>query len=280
MRKVIDSNFLQTDELHRFLDRSKNNHAVLTDYSAIEAYKDQNTTSFYKTMEIVGSYPKQIIVLKGTMNCCGTICDPASFPEALIDWDQTKAFENLLPQLRAAQNGDQPIQKAIQAHGIAAKQQVERIRADIKKMLQGLKDVSATFTPDQIKTILKDGLFGPSIAEKVIADSITMAGFMLSSHPMVKRIPTYEELLYTFIFRQALCAQVLILKWIQGGRQTAISDHKLLNDQIDINFAAFALFFDGLLTNDKKLNAIHDDAKLLLQILCGPPDQLSTSSQD
>jgi len=39
MRTIVDSNFMQREELRSYLAASRYNYAVLTDYAAMEAYK-------------------------------------------------------------------------------------------------------------------------------------------------------------------------------------------------------------------------------------------------
>lgn len=45
MRVVVDSNGLQGDELRTFLAMAPANKAVITDYTAMEAYKDNTLVS-------------------------------------------------------------------------------------------------------------------------------------------------------------------------------------------------------------------------------------------
>ena len=71
MRKVVDSNMLQSEVLQSFLHGSKENFAVLTDYVAMEAYKGNTLQSIYRSMEILATRPRQVIVLKGTQSICG-----------------------------------------------------------------------------------------------------------------------------------------------------------------------------------------------------------------
>ena len=40
-----------------------------------------------------------------------------------------------------------------------------------------------------------------------------------------------------------------------------IRPEKLRNDMVDVNFAAYALYFDGILTNDQKLRAVYERAR-------------------
>jgi hypothetical protein len=71
MRKVVDSNFMQREELRSYLAASTNNYAVLTEDAALEAYKGNTLASIFPSTEIVAGYPKQVIVLKATPIVCG-----------------------------------------------------------------------------------------------------------------------------------------------------------------------------------------------------------------
>ena len=66
MRKVVDSNFLQSEKLEVYLSETTDNYAVLTDYVAMEAYKGDTLKSIYPSMEILTKHPQQAMVLKGT----------------------------------------------------------------------------------------------------------------------------------------------------------------------------------------------------------------------
>ena len=262
---VVDSNFFRETKLDKFLAESPENFAVLTDYSAIEAYKTGNPTVILSSMRILSARPRQVLVLKGTIDCCGIFGGTYSFPAALIDWDQTKHFSEFFPDLLAAQSGNVQLQKQIEANCTAAQQQIERIRLDTSKMLEGLTAIADLYSQNEIRMIRDGEVFKDDpLLRKAIGNSMTLAGLMFSRHPKVEMLPSFEQLSNTFIFRQAICMQVLLFKWIQHGRQFAIGSKKLLNDQVDINFAAYALCFDGLLTNDQKLRLIYEDAKILL----------------
>ena len=85
MRKVVDSNQLQSDALRSYLSQSKQNFAVLTDYAAMEAYKGDTLVSIYKSMEILTAFPDQVIVLKNTLVTCGLSGRGSGLQRRLID---------------------------------------------------------------------------------------------------------------------------------------------------------------------------------------------------
>jgi hypothetical protein len=80
---------------------------------------------------------------------------------------------------------------------------------------------------------------------------------MFLLHPRVKKFPQGKDFPNTLLFRAALCINLWGLRWITVGGASRAKPNKIRNDMIDINFAAYATFFDGLLTADKKLAALY-----------------------
>lgn len=70
MRKVVDTNFLQTEALRAYLSASTEDYAVLTEFAAMEAYKQDALDAINNRMEILVQFPTQVIVLKGTLDVC------------------------------------------------------------------------------------------------------------------------------------------------------------------------------------------------------------------
>ena len=70
-----------------------------------------------------------------------------------------------------------------------------------------------------------------------------------------------KNAVFSFQFRYSLCSYSLALKWIMDGGYDSISNDKLRNDFIDMVYAAYATFFDGIITKDKKLLEIYQFAR-------------------
>jgi hypothetical protein len=109
--------------------------------------------------------------------------------------------------------------------------------------------------------------FTNEMIDKFIKDILVIAAYMFRDHPKVTKWPGAAELLNTFIFRIALCVYLLAVRWISvGGAKSARAD-RLRNDMVDMNFAAFATYFDGLLTADNKLIELHGEAAFVIRRL-------------
>lgn len=86
-------------------------------------------------------------------------------------------------------------------------------------------------------------------------------------HPHGVKRPKYGELPNTFLYRVSLAHVVYMIQWIREGSQMNTRPEKVRNDLIDANFATFATYFDGILTNDKKLFGLYTETHVLLEII-------------
>jgi hypothetical protein len=242
----------------------------------MEAYKGAMPASIYASMAILAQHPKQVIVLKGTQAVCG-LKGRAASSEQLIDVNQTREFPEYCRSLIAAQSGDRSFQKQLLEHGREAAAYMDRILADAGTVLSGFDAAERVYSDDELKIIRNGNKYTQKMADKI------MHNFMLLAVHLFKEfkdqgtgeITTNPEVRNTFIFRYALCAYLSILKWISigGTRSTTRKPERIRNDYIvDVNFAAFATYFDGLLTAEKKLQEIYATADFLLREILVMPE--------
>jgi hypothetical protein len=112
----------------------------------------------------------------------------------------------------------------------------------------------------------------PQMRERLVQNVLLLAGQLFKEHPSAAEWPRGLEMRNTFIFRYALCGYVSILRRIEDGGTGNAKPVKLRNDVIDSNFAAFATYFDGLLTADRRAEEIYADAAFLLRdVFAMPP---------
>jgi hypothetical protein len=263
---VVDSNFLQRGELRQYLTTSKSNLVVLTDYASMEAYKGNTLVSIYRSMAILSEFPKQVLILKGTQTVCGLRGRQSGLQRRLIDEGQTRGFPVYCRRLSAAKAGDKSLQKQLLTRGLAADAQMERMLRDAQKMAGRLEELAKTFTKDELLALRTHSPLPLGMVEKIIKNIMWVAGFLFNDHPRTKRLPLWNEVPNTFIFRLAICMYIWALNWISVGGAKGAKPTTILNDMIDLNFAAYATFFDGLLTADQKLSRLHSDADRLYRI--------------
>lgn len=271
MRKIVDSNFLRREGLRQYLAKSTNNYAVLTDYAAMEAYKGDSLVTICKSMEILSEYPRQVLVLRGTQTVCGLRYRAAGLQRRMIDQKQTRGFAEYCHDLREAKAGNIQLQERVLRLGHEAEFQMHRILADAAMFPEVIEHVSRTYTGGEIALIRARGRYTPELIERTLRNVCMLAAGLFRDHPRVARLPTTAELPNSFVFRFAVCAYLLALTWISVGGADGANAERIRNDLVDANFATYATFFDGILTNDRKLLRIHSQVKFLLESLFSEP---------
>lgn len=268
MRKVVDSNFLRSPELRDYLADSRQNFALLTDYAAMEAYKGDTLLSIQGSMEILSEFPSQVIVLKNTLVACGLHGRASGLQRRLIDESQTKGFSVYCRQLVAARTGCSALIRKLLEHGEEAKRHLEeRMLSDAKTLPTTIESVAKSYTSEELAILRDDEPYSDEMIKKLILGVLHTAIAMFEGHPRVQHLPNQKDMPNTFIFRAALSAYLLALDWIAlAGPKAAFgaSHKKLRNDMVDINFVAYATYFDDLLSNDEKSIRIYDKARLFL----------------
>ena len=144
---------------------------------------------------------------------------------------------------------------------------MERILADVENLPDALRGAADTFTDTEVRILRKGSDLTDEIIDKFVQNILLLAAVLFRDHPRVTKWPDATELPNTFIFRYALCAHLLVFNWIAVGSPPKLKPEKMRNDIVDMSFAAYATFFDGLLTEDKKLQNIYHEASRLLPML-------------
>jgi hypothetical protein len=217
VRKVVDSNFLQTDALKAYLSASPTDYAVLTEYAAVEAYKQNAVSSISSRMETLCQFPAQVIVLKGALLACGLSGHKAVSPAGLIDQEQTREFPDFCRHLVAAKFGDRELQKQIDEHSREAKALIDRMLLGAQTLSDGIELLEKTFTPAELKILRRRERYTPQMHEKLIDFILRLTREFAKQHPNVPKIKRGPQIRNTFVFRFALCGYVSILKRIEEG---------------------------------------------------------------
>lgn len=269
MKLVIDSNRLQSEELRDYLAKAKSNFAVLIDYAAMEAYKGNTLGSIYQSIATLTEFPDQVIVLKGTRAVCGLKGRLAGLQRRLIDEGQSSSFSKYVDHLHQAKAGNRQLQQQLLDHGKEATAHLDRMLRDAENVAAAIDDIARMYSKDERRTIRLGENHSPSFVDKTIKNVLQIASTAFSEHPNVHTRPTYAELPNTYIFRVSLCTYLLALEWGAHGGVKNARPEKLRNDLIDMSFAAYATYFDGLMTDDAKVRRIHQNARVWLMALFG-----------
>jgi hypothetical protein len=185
MRTVVDSNFLQSDGLRAYLSKSPANIAVLTDYAAMEAHKADTLETLYRSMAILGEFPRQVIVLKGTQAVCGLSGRASGLQRRMIHQEQTQGFAEYCRHLAAARRGDLSIQAQLIELAREARHQMKRILGDMQEFTGAVEDLAGTFNTNEIQII-----FRPRVVRSM---TIFAARALIVIGPSRRSLPNIEN---------------------------------------------------------------------------------------
>jgi hypothetical protein len=126
-----------------------------------------------------------------------------------------------------------------------------------------LKQHEKKYTQAELTILRTSQPYTPELTNKLVDNIFDLAEAFSAAHgarkPPLLRFPN------AFIFRFAICAHILTLKRIADGGAPGGNPANFRNDSIDASFAAFATYFDGLLSDDAKPMDAHRIARFLVK---------------
>ena len=188
-RKVVDTNCLKSEALRAYLSASADNHVVLTNYAAMEAYKGDTLKSIYSSMEILAQHPQQVIILTGTQDICALNGRAAVSLEPLIDEVQTREFPEYCQHLHAAKGGDLSLQGQLLEHGREATAYIERMLKDMPTLSSGIDLMAKTYSPEELKILRRREKHTPQMCDRLVQNVLLLAAQFFKEHPSATEWP-------------------------------------------------------------------------------------------
>ncbi len=268
LQKIIDQNYLRepNESLHIYLN--KGNQVVLTDFACMESYKGNSLINLKRSQEIISQYQKQVKILKGTQEVINlTKENIKAVRERLIDEDSTKdygKFCHILNHLEERGYQDQYDDFMQKSH--EANEFFKTKEKDTKKILKGIELNSKSYNSDELKMLRSKKELTKKLTDEFLY-KITKHIMILATMLMKKNnsmIYDFDIVKGNYIFRYAAANYFLGLKWISDGGYQNISLNKFANDIIDMSYATYGTYFDGVLSKDVKLKQVY---KILKQYI-------------
>lgn len=261
---VVDSNRLASDELHDFLAASADNRAVLPDYVAMERFKPDRLDALQAGFSVLKRFSDQVVILKATGVISRLNPDDGDIRPRMTDDEQTGAFAEFCRLVDDAANGDEHIVDQLRQRAQWAQTQMDIVRAGTSDFPAGLKEFEAFFSPSDLKRLRRDESMSPAMVGSFSAAFGTLVGAVFEGAQGARPTLGSAQWSESFIVRNALCNAVYLCSVIRRG-VTARNADKARNDVIDVILATYGLYFDGVMSDDRLTNAVHDEARFLLQ---------------
>ena len=267
MKLVIDSNQLRSPKLRKFLAKSSKNIAVIPDFVAIEAYKGDSPKNIFKSMAVLSEFPSQVLALKSTAKNLGMSGRRKNLQRRLIDEAQTRDFPEYIRRLRHTEAGNLEFQTQILSFSTSANEHIEKIGAIATKMHPAIEYFCKQLTKEEQRILKLREEYTPKLVDKLVRLVMDVSVMIFRDSPNAQKIPKYDELPNTFIFRANLAYSLLGFTRFSNGHFGELSTKTLRNDFVDMMLVAYATFFDGIMSSDKMVNKTFEEVSLLLLAL-------------
>ena len=266
-RMVIDKNMFESQDLRAWLEASKDNIVIVTDYAQLEMLKGNAVVNILKSTEIASAFPRQVHVLKPIAEVSRLKGKKKGLKKCLTSGGGTRSFRKWCKSRARAAQGDEVAQTRILSNGKRAAAQFDDMLADMTGFAGNIEDATGQFTEAELAVLRKKEPITEGIVAKILEGTLSLALRFFELIPDTDRLPAAHELPHTFVFRLALCAYVHALRWrVAGGAADALPE-RMRRDVLDVTYAAYALCFDGLLSKDAMANEIHDFARATLELV-------------
>ena len=263
VRKVADSNYLQIPELRAYLAKSPSNLVVLTDIIAIEACKTNAAAVLPLSMKVLSEFPRQVLILKESAKILGISGRPAGLTKRMIDFRQTGSFAAFCADMQAANEGDLTQQARLSERQRVAASKIDCLTTNSAEMIGHFQDTAAAFSEKELTEIRTRNPYSRTTQEKLM-NHVLMFAEMIRRSLNAPKPRTKTEAINTLIFRYALCLVLLVTRWMGYGAPVKRKPAKIVNDIMDMHLAAYATFFDGVLSNDGNMTSVYGEARFVL----------------
>jgi hypothetical protein len=262
-RMVVDTNYLQSEALRDYLEETRNNVAVITPYVEIEMFKGDAPVNVLESTALIAEHPKKVVLTKDSNSVARLKGRKKGVKKRLTSGKRSSEFRKWCRHTRKrAKAGDRQSTEQISRNAANARAQLADMRQNAETFQENLNEVRARYTDEELAAFRKGAPFTPKLVDKIRDQTIEMTQQFFEAHPDRLAWPPKDDLLYTYVFRFALCARLQALYVISRGPAKDVK--RLPNDFIDVSVAAYATLFDGLLSNDAMTNDIYEKARYLL----------------
>ncbi len=265
MRVVIDTNRVQSEELEFFLAAAPGHRAVVTDWLMMEAYKGDTRNSIYKSLGVLAKFPRQVVVLRNTGMCMHRPVGP-QMANRLIWEMHTKTFPAFIAEVQDARAGNVLIEHSLLWRGQKANERMQEIMDNAEGFMEDFRAMATALTPQDVSAIRTNRPVSSGILGRVfeIADGMSNGFRSQLENPIPRELG--KKFGDDFLFRVGIGVTASFLEWVRTGSPQIVKSEKIRNDYVDSMLAVFGTYFNGVMSGDKRLQAVHSLSRTLLQI--------------
>ena len=253
MEFVIDNNCLQSEKLSTFLEESKSNIAVISDFTIFEIFKSENTyQNIWKSFEIISQYPSQFLFLKSPPLICKSL-------KGRDDW----IYKSLMDNFQIFCDWLYQATKVPPSSPSKAKQYFDwliarSIQISNHKSHYDHASFESIFTSKNLAFIRANPSTYPFWLMNKIR-SFTLDGYLhaIRQDCIVDICKLQIPYTSTALYREQVAKAAFAYIWIRSGNSPTKKDF-IFNHTIDYGIVSIATLFDGLISSDGKVNEAYE----------------------
>lgn len=266
MRVVIDTNSLETDELRLFLSASKKNFAVLPEHLAAEMFRPKSLDAIYSNFAVLCETAGQVLQLWSNQKALLVNPRRSAMANHFIDRQSSRTFGKFCDVLAMAQDGHAGLQRQLNQRQTWAQERVDAVEGAFGDMSEALEELRSNFTRQELRTMASGEPFPDGARGRIYALTLALAEDQLAKHTNGWRLPSPPHRYNHFAWRYSLCHLVQMIEMMNRGARRR-SPAKARNDHFDNVVATFGTYFNGVMTNDRKVLFTQHFARMVLKSL-------------
>lgn len=267
-RIVVDSCMLQSEKLRRFLEHRNTNVAVVTEFAWFEIYKQVSSGAVKDALSVIGNFPDQVAILRSGEEIGKFDPRNASMAEAMQHPDSAAGIREMVKAMYGSEHDTFHAWDQLDRRWADAEKRAPRLLEGTVDLLESLPEMAEQmFTSYELKIIRSGKPYTSNMYENIFGATEQI---WETFAPLMNAAPMEldpQSKLEAYFFRLSFAFVVYALWWISKGGQTTKRLERARNDIIDLSFAVYGTYFDGLLTDDRKAYWMHFQLSMGLKML-------------
>ena len=262
---LADSNALENPVLRSYLEASRDHVVLLSDLVLIEMRKKRALSTSRGSLRIVASRPSQMYLLRPTHEVVAERIASSADATALFDFPGTIELEGVARALGVLPTPAGLAEYMVEAEKGAA-WQFETLRQEVIDLEPAMIKLVGEFSASEVSRIRRFQPVDEATKRKVweLLKDTTRDSIVRNQLPPKGYKLGIRDAMGMFAFRYALCIMIYYLNWVADGSTVKKLDRRV-NDVIDLQIAAMATFFNGVLSMDKQVRSVSQGARAALR---------------
>lgn len=267
MYKILDGCY-DNNNVISFLKYSNQNRIVITEQLLTETFKAGSTVQVEKAFSCFKGFESQVLLTKATPVVLSITPAKKGLRKRYIDNKETKRFRELLEKLNWEPVTNLDLDDFIVNNAPVAHDKLLPYKKLAEDIIENSGYLVDEFSPSELRQLRSKQGASYSAVKKILNKFLELAS---ESYLQWAKRPSNQvmhyDLFFSFHYRWALCTYLNLVFRIKHGSLGSLKQDTIVNDLIDMEQAAWATIYDGIISNDGNLNDIFNIASWIVRLI-------------